>query len=49
MRAASLTEAAAIDTTLAPIWVLVRTSFATAKERWNSLCNSVPRVPADSA
>src|SRR5947207_1441167 len=40
---------AAIETTLAPIPVLLRTSFATAKERWKSLLRSVPRVPADSA
>ena len=33
MRAASFTDAAAMDTTFAPIWVLVRTSLATANER----------------
>jgi hypothetical protein len=49
MRAASLTVAAAIDTLLAPTWVLLRTSFATAKERWNSLCSTVPSVPAACA
>ena len=49
MRAASFTAAAAIDTLAAPTRVLVRTSFATAKERWKSLCSTVPSVPADSA
>ena len=49
MRAASFTAAAAIDTLAAPTRVVERTSFATAKERWNSLCSTVPSVPADSA
>ena len=49
MRAASFTAAAAIDTLLAPICVVLRTSFATAKVRWNSLCSTVPSVPAASA
>ena len=49
MRSASFTEAAAMDTTLAPIEVFVRTSFATAKERWNSRFSVVPSVPAASA
>lgn len=49
MRAASFTAAAAIDTLVAPISVVLRTSFATAKERWKSLCSTVPRVPAASA
>jgi len=42
MRAASFTDAAAIDTTLAPICVLVRTSLATAKERWNNCAAAFP-------
>ncbi len=41
--------AAAIETMLAPMAVVERTSFATAKVRWNSLCSSVPSVPASSA
>ena len=49
MRPASLTAAAAMDTLAAPSWVVERTSFATANERWKSLCSSVPSVPADSA
>ncbi len=49
MRAASFTAAAAIDTLLAPICVVLRTSLATAKERWKSLCSTVPSVPAASA
>ena len=49
IRPASFTAAAAIETTLAPMPVLLRTSFATAKERWKSLLRSVPSVPADSA
>ncbi len=49
MRAASFTEAAAIDTLLAPISVVLRTSLATANERWNSLCSTVPSVPAACA
>ena len=32
-----------------PISVPVRTSFATANERWNSWCSVVPKVPAVSA
>ena len=32
-----------------PISVAVRTSFATAKLRWNSWCKVLPRVPAASA
>jgi hypothetical protein len=47
--AASFTAAAAIDTLAAPTLVVERTSFATAKVRWKSLCSTVPRVPADSA
>jgi hypothetical protein len=49
MRAASFTAAAAIDTLLAPTCVVERTSFATAKLRWKSLCSRVPSVPADCA
>ena len=49
MRAASFTEAAAIDTLLAPMRVVERTSLATANERWKSLCSTVPSVPASSA
>ena len=49
MRAARRTAAAAIDTLAAPTWVVERTSLATANERWNSLCSSVPSVPAASA
>ena len=49
MRAASRTAAAAIETLAAPTCVVERTSFATANERWKSLCSSVPSVPADSA
>ncbi len=49
MRAASLTDAAAIETLAAPTLVVERTSFATANECWKSLCSTVPSVPADSA
>jgi hypothetical protein len=38
-----------MDTLAAPTRVVLRTSFATAKVRWKSLCSSVPSVPADSA
>ena len=38
-----------METLAAPTLVVERTSFATAKERWKSLCSSVPSVPADSA
>ena len=43
------TAAAAMETLAAPTCVVERTSLATAKERWKSLCSSVPSVPADSA
>ena len=49
MRAASFTAAAAIETLAAPMRVVERTSFATAKERWNRRCSTLPSVPADSA
>ena len=49
IRAASFTAAAAIETLLAPTCVVLRTSLATAKERWNSLFSTVPSVPAASA
>ena len=49
IRPASFTDAAAIDTTLAPMPVLVRTSFATANERWKSRDSVAPSVPASSA
>ena len=32
-----------------PISVELRTSLATEKERWNSWCSVLPKVPADSA
>ena len=38
MRCDRRTAAAAIDTLWAPISVVLRTSFATAKLRWNSWC-----------
>jgi hypothetical protein len=46
---ASRTAAAAMLMECAPISVEVRTSLATAKERWNSWCSVVPSVPASSA
>ena len=46
---ASFTAAAAMDTVAAPTLVVLRTSLATAKVRWNSLWSTVPSVPADSA
>lgn len=49
MRSASRTAAAAMDTDLVPISVCARTSLATAKEFWNSLCSIQPSVPAFSA
>ena len=49
MRSVRCTAAAAIDTVLAPIAVVERTSLATAKVFWNSLCSSTPMVPASSA
>jgi hypothetical protein len=49
MRSARCTPAAAIDTILAPMAVVLRTSLATEKERWNSLCSCVPSVPFSSA
>jgi hypothetical protein len=38
-----------METILAPIAVVDRTSLATAKECWKSLCKVVPSVPASSA
>ena len=35
-----------MDTRFAPISVWVRTSLATEKVRWNSLCSKKPSVPA---
>ena len=43
---ASRTAAAAMLIECAPISVEVRTSLATANERWNSWCSVVPSVPA---
>jgi hypothetical protein len=45
MRSARRTDAAAIETMLAPIAVVERTSLATAKELWNSLFSVVPSAP----
>jgi elongation factor Tu len=47
VRGAFCTAAAAMETVLAPIAVVERTSLATAKVRWNSLPSSVPSVPGD--
>ena len=44
MRAASFTAAAAMDTLVAPIRVVLRTSLATAKERWNSVQHAAERA-----
>ena len=46
MRCATRTAAAAIETDCVPISVVVRTSFATAKVRWNRWFSSRPRPPA---
>ncbi len=46
---ASRTAAAAMLIECAPISVEVRTSLATANERWNSWLSVVPRAPAVSA
>ncbi len=43
------TAAAAMLIECAPISVALRTSLATANERWNIWCSVVPRVPAPSA
>jgi hypothetical protein len=48
MRAPSFT-APPPSTRCAPTCVVLRTSFATAKERWKSRCSTVPSVPADCA
>ena len=37
-----------MDTVAVPTLVVLRTSLATAKVRWNSLWSTVPSVPADS-
>ena len=49
MRRARRTAAAAIDTEWAPISVVVRTSLATANERWNSWCRCMPSAPVSWA
>ncbi|MNT40436.1 hypothetical protein D3C72_1767500 [compost metagenome] len=49
MRCDRRTAAAAMDTLWAPISVLLRTSLATEKLRWNNWCRYVPRPPASSA
>jgi hypothetical protein len=46
---ASFTAAADMDTELEPTAVLLRTSLATAKVRWNRPLSSEPRVPTFSA
>ena len=46
---ASCTIAAAMLMVCMPISVQVRTSLATANERWNNWCSVVPSVPAVSA
>ncbi len=46
---ASRTAAAAMLIECWPISVELRTSLATANERWNICCRVVPRVPAPSA
>ncbi len=49
MRSATRTAAAAIDTACAPISVVLRTSLATAKVRWNRWLSSRPMLPASRA
>ena len=49
MRSASLTAAAAIEIDALPMSVLLRTSLATAKVRWNRRLRTRPIEPAASA